>query len=204
MVLDDVEVVSVCCKDIADELDLPSDTMVVADFIDPHLVYIVSKEDFMSFLEENSVVMGEESIVMSDPFILEVRISGTKKWHTCKESYTNYIQSVSLGRRVVFPVVVAQLMDLEEYVRDFCKETDTHLSAIVSTLDGGSLDIFMHRNNGLRNPVEDPDAAYPYSSMAFHMIFSFEELLGVTIPDLGNCIFDMWNAYHNCCDVTEA
>ena len=55
--LDDVEVVSVCCKDIADELDLPADTMVVADFIDPHLVYVVSKEDFMNFLEENSVVM---------------------------------------------------------------------------------------------------------------------------------------------------
>lgn len=54
---EDTTVISVCCKEIADELDLPADSVVVADFIDNHCVYIVKLEDFMNFLERNSVIM---------------------------------------------------------------------------------------------------------------------------------------------------
>ena len=50
------DVIAICCKDVAEEFDFPSDAVVVADFVDPHNAYVVGREEFMEFLEECAVI----------------------------------------------------------------------------------------------------------------------------------------------------
>lgn len=42
----------VCSTELAKELDLPSDVTVISDLIPDNEVYTISKEDFLTFLDE--------------------------------------------------------------------------------------------------------------------------------------------------------
>lgn len=45
----------VCCKKIAEEMELPSDVTVISDLIPDNEVYTVTRDDFLTFLDECGV-----------------------------------------------------------------------------------------------------------------------------------------------------